>query len=50
MAPANTGNDNNNNIAVTKIDQTNNGTPSIVMPGTLIFPIVVIKFMAPNID
>lgn len=50
MAPANTGNDNNNNIAVTKIDQTNNGAPSRVMPGALIFLIVVRKFMAPNIE
>ena len=50
MAPANTDNDNNNNRAVTKIDQTNNGTLSIVMPGTLIFLIVVIKFMASNTE
>jgi len=50
IAPAKTGKDNNNNTAVTKIDQTNNGILCIVMPGARIFKIVVIKFAAPKID
>ena len=50
IAPANTGKDNNNKTAVTKIDQTNNGILSKVIPGALIFIIVVIKFIAPNIE
>ena len=41
MAPANTGNDNNNKKAVTKTDQTNKGILSIVIPGALILKIVV---------
>jgi len=48
IAPANTGNDNNNNTAVIRTDQTNNGNLSIVMRGDLIFNIVVMKFIAPN--
>lgn len=32
------------------MDQTNNGILSKVIPGALIFIIVVIKFIAPNID
>ena len=40
----------NNNMAVTKIDQTNKGAQSLPIPGILIFFIVVIKFMAPNIE
>ena len=50
IAPANTGKDNNNNIAVTNIDHTNNGILSMANPGALIFIIVVIKFIAPNIN
>jgi len=50
IAPANTGNDVNNNIAVTNIAQTNNGILCIVIPGALIFNIVVMKFIAPRID
>ena len=48
MAPANTGNDNNNNTAVIKIAQTNNGILCIFMLGTRILKIVVIKLIAPN--
>lgn len=50
IAPANTGKDNNNKKAVTKTDQTNKGILSIVIPGALILNIVVIKFIAPNIE
>jgi hypothetical protein len=50
IAPANTGNDNNSNIAVTKIAHTNKGNLCIVIPGALIFKTVVIKLIAPRID
>ena len=50
IAPANTGNDNNNNIAVIKTDHTNRGILLIVIPGVLIFITVVIKFIAPKIE
>jgi len=50
IAPANTGNDNNNKNAVKNIDHTNNGILCIVIPGARIFITVVIKFIAPNID
>jgi len=50
IAPANTGNDNINNTAVINTPHTNNGNLCIVNPGALIFTIVVIKFIAPNID
>jgi len=50
IAPANTGNDKINNIAVMKTDHTNKGNLCIVIPGALIFKIVVIKFIAPKID
>jgi hypothetical protein len=50
IAPANTGNDNNNNIAVTKIAHTNKGNLCKVIPGALIFKTVVIKLIAPKID
>jgi hypothetical protein len=50
IAPANTGNDNNNNIAVINTAHTNNGILWNVIPGVLIFIIVVMKFIAPNID
>ena len=50
IAPANTGNDNNNKIAVTNIAQTNNGNLCIVIPGALIFNTVVIKLIAPKIE
>ena len=41
MAPANTGKDNNNNIAVTNIAHTNNGNLCRVIPGALILSTVV---------
>ena len=50
IAPANTGNANTNNIVVNNIDHTNKGNLSIVIPGALIFKIVVIKFIELNID
>jgi len=50
IAPANTGSESNKRIAVIKIDQTNNGMRSIVIPACLPFNIVVIKFMAPPIE
>jgi len=50
IAPANTGNDNNNNIAVISTAQTNSGNLCIVNPGALMFIIVVMKFIAPKID
>ena len=37
-------------MAVTKIAHTNKGILCIVIPGALIFKIVVIKFIAPKID
>jgi hypothetical protein len=48
IAPANTGNDNNNKIAVTNIAHTNKGNLCNVIPGALIFKTVVMKFIAPN--
>ena len=50
IAPANTGSDKSNKNAVTKIDQANKGILCSVMPGVLIFKIVVIKFTAPKIE
>ena len=46
--PANTGKDNNNKIAVTKIAHTNNGNLCNDIPGVLIFNTVVIKLIAPK--
>ena len=43
-APANTGNDNNNRIAVTKIAQQNSGNLCSVIPGARMFKIVVMTF------
>jgi hypothetical protein len=48
IAPANTGKDNNNNTAVTTTAQPNKVTLCNLIPGALIFNIVVIKFIAPN--
>ena len=48
IPPANTGKDNNNKIAVTKIAQTNKGSLCNDIPGVLIFNTVVIKLIAPN--
>lgn len=50
IAPANTGNDNNNRKAVIKTAQTNKGVRLAVMPGKRIFVIVTIKLIAPRID
>jgi len=50
IPPANTGKDNNSNIAVTKTAQTNKGNLCHVIPGARIFAIVVMKFIAPNIE
>ena len=50
IAAAKTGNDNKRSIAVIKTLQTNNGIIDIFNPGTLIFKIVTIKFIAPNIE
>lgn len=50
MTPANTGNDRRSRIAVMNTAQTNNGILCIVIPGVLIFKIVVIKFIAPKMD
>jgi hypothetical protein len=50
IAPANTGNDNNNKNAVIKTAQTNKGILCIFIPGVLILITVVIKFIAPKIE
>jgi hypothetical protein len=50
MPPAKTGKDNNNNIAVSSIDQTNKGTRPQVLFGNLIFNIVLIKFNEDKIE
>jgi hypothetical protein len=48
IAPANTGRDNNNNTAVITTAHPNKANLCNLIPGLLIFNIVVIKFMAPN--
>jgi hypothetical protein len=50
IAPAKTGNDNNNKNAVIYTAQTNNGVRFAVIPGARIFVIVTIKLIAPRID
>jgi len=50
IAPAKTGNDNNNKRAVMKTDQTNKGIRSKDMAGDRMLIIVVMKLMAPRID
>jgi hypothetical protein len=50
MAPANTGSDKRSRMAVMNTAQTNSGILCIVIPGVLIFKIVVMKFIAPNMD
>jgi hypothetical protein len=50
IAPANTGKDNNNKIAVIKIAQTNKGKRRIDIPLARILYIVTIKLIAPAID
>jgi hypothetical protein len=48
IPPANTGIDNNNKTAVTTTAQPNKANLCNLIPGLLIFSIVVIKFIAPN--
>lgn len=50
MAPASTGSDSRSRIAVTIIAQQNSGTLCSVIPGARMFRIVVMKFIAPNIE
>jgi len=50
IAPASTGSDRSNRTAVTSTAQTNKGSLCIVIPGHLIFIIVVIKLLAPKIE
>ncbi len=50
MAPARTGSASRISQAVTKIDQANNGTLCMVMPGARMFRKVVIMLIAPRID
>jgi hypothetical protein len=48
IAPARTGNDNKSKTAVTATAQPNKASLCNLIPGLLIFSIVVIKFIAPN--
>nr|GEU90292.1 hypothetical protein [Tanacetum cinerariifolium] len=48
IAPASTGNDNNNNTAVTRTAHPNRANLCNLIPGLLIFKMVVIKFIAPR--
>lgn len=48
ILPANTGNDNNNKIAVITTAHPNKANLCNLIPGVLILAIVVIKFIAPN--
>jgi hypothetical protein len=50
IAPAKTGNDNNNKKAVMYTAQTKRGVRFAVIPGARILVIVTIKFIAPRID
>lgn len=50
IPPAKTGNANNKRIAVIKTDQTNKGILRRLIIETLMFNIVTIKFIAPNIE
>merc|ERR1712100_252420 len=50
IAPANTGNDNNNKNAVINTAQTIRGNLCMVIPGDRILKIVVIKLIAPMIE
>jgi hypothetical protein len=50
IPPANTGKDNNNKTAVTTTAQPNKVVLCNFIPGDLIFNIVVMKFIAPNIE
>jgi hypothetical protein len=48
IAPAKTGNDNNNSTAVTTTAHPNKASLCKLIPGLLMLSIVVIKFIAPN--
>jgi hypothetical protein len=48
IAPASTGRDNNNKTAVTITAQPNKANLCNLIPGLLIFSIVVMKFIAPS--
>jgi len=48
IPPAKTGNDNNSKTAVTTTAHPNKANLCSLIPGLLIFNIVVIKFIAPN--
>jgi len=50
IPPAKTGKDNKNNTAVIKTAHTHKSNLCIVIPGALIFKIVVIKLLAPSIE
>lgn len=50
IPPANTGSESSSSIAVIKIAHTNSGILWNVIPGALMFKIVVMKFIAPKID
>jgi len=50
IAPANTGNDKSNKIAVINTAQANRGIRSSSIPNTRKLPKVLIKFTAPKID
>jgi hypothetical protein len=50
MAPAKTGRDSNNKIAVINTAQANKGIRSRIIPKVRRFPKVLIKFTAPKID
>lgn len=50
IAPASTGKDKSNKIAVIKTDHTNNGIRSKYIASARIFKIVEIKLIAPKID
>jgi hypothetical protein len=48
IAPANTGNDSNNNTAVTTTAHPNKANLCSLIPGLLILSIVVMKLIAPS--
>jgi hypothetical protein len=50
IAPAKTGKESNNKIAVIKTDHTNKGNLRKYIPGQRIFTIVTIKLIAPAIE
>jgi len=50
IAPARTGKESSNKIAVIKTDHTNRGICSIVIEGLRIFIIVEMKLIAPKIE